>query len=620
MKSGLLNVLPESTLKPLLTDVTEAVAKVLANTFGPYGKNTLVQSTSSVYATKDGWNVMQLLRVSDKKGENAIVVNALKKLIQDVAQSALLNAGDGTTTSILAAAHLNKKVTEYVESHKLDSRTLEEALTDACDCIVEELYKERVLVTDDNMRDIIYRIACISTNWDDEISRMIRDIYCETKNPIIKVEDSGNLDTTLEYIDGYELKGHLELPNYYLTSPAAGLFKAENPLILTFGSAVHKEILQAMILAGGILAERGRTLVISAPSYDADFLTALKAVNAKNVQQNVRPVNVVPFKYYAKTDIDKDCVEDFAVATGGIVFTNEYTEFEEVFGELTAHIIEKQNNAGKKPTETSKKNEEEILDRCISVLMDVGGTCDTVTATDKYILATGLTNMVTEEFERRKKKLENEIDMKRKQYNAESSLTEMIRVKRLRLGKMQCKMGVIKVGGFGAAHLKSKKDAIDDATRACEVAYSDGYIMDGGMAIPLAISAAIVEMDKRMDEIKSESSKRYASIVSEFLCLYGRAFFDVVLDLFDNKYQDRDVSESLAGQCLEKGMCYNLITEEFTKELITPVAVCCEELRACLRLVLTNATSNQFLFMNEDDLIRAIQRNPELNLGDDDEE
>lgn len=626
MKNGLLNVIPAKTLKNLLSDVTECVADVLSHTFGPYGQNTLIQTAGSVYSTKDGWDVMQMIRVSDEKGESAIVVNALKKLIQDVARTALINAGDGTTGSTLGAAYLNKRVSEYLKTHKLDGRTIEDALTCACQNIEDELIKEATGVTDANMEDIIYRIALISTNWDEEVSGIIRDIYMETKNPIIKVEDSGTFETSVKYIEGYEIVGHLEMPNFYLTSPAKGLFEAEKPLILTFGTAVHKDKLQALILAGGILAQERRKLVIAAPSYDLDFLKTLSSINADNIQKKLPPVNVVPFKYFAKTAIDNDLVDDFTVATGGILLTHEFDEVQKIFDKFEEVLrsqkeLESSGAKTRKTAEAEKKNEK-IIDNCIESLMKIGGTCEKLTANDKYILASGLTNKNEEEFVRRRKNLEGELERKIREYNAESSLTEMVRIKRLRLGKMQCNMGVIMIGGFGSAHLKSKRESIDDATRACEVAYQEGYIMDGGMAIPMAAQKALewMENSKNRENEYPTSSDLLVTTVIDFIRLFRDAFKEVACVLFNNKYDDVEKSMNLVEECMANGTCYDLINEKATTDLIAPVAVCREELSACLRLILVNATSNQFVFLNEDDLIRAIQAGKSTDRREDDEE
>ena len=180
----------------------------------------------------------------------------------------------------------------------------------------------------------------------------------------------------------------------------------------------------------------------------------------------------------------------------------------------------------------------------------------------------------------------------------------MLRVKRLRLGKMQCNMGIIKIGGFGVAHLKNRKDAIEDATRACEVAYQDGYIADGSLAIPFAIKDVhnnIKSSDLGIDEKDKD-------LIGDFLDLFEDAFLGVSRTLFGNKFDDPDRVELITSECLRLRKSYNLITDEYTDELITPVDVCKEVLNGCMRLVLINATSNQFVFMNEDELLRAIQK------------
>lgn len=583
-KKTAINVISSEMLKTLLRDVSTMVADTLKNTFGPYGQSTLIQTTASVYSTKDGWNVMQNLRITDENGEYSIAANAIKKLIQDVAQSVVLNAGDGTTTSILAADKLNNILSEYVKKENMDSRTIENCIKKCKDMIIAELQESAIQIDDTNMAEVIYQIALISTNWDVEISEIIRDIYVNTHNPIIKVEDSGNLETYASYIEGYDLIGHLELPNYYLTSPAKGLCEIENPIVLTFGSAIHNNQLMPLVHMAELLASKNETIVLLAPSFDLDFLNTLKAINAVKVRNGAKVVPIVPFKYFAKLDVDKDAVEDFATLVGGTLLTDNYEEVNDLF----AKLVELTKNS------ENIEDAENVIAECTKTLFSISGTCEKIVATDKYILASGLTNKNEKEFARRKENLENQLEIQYKKSNAESSLTDGIRVKRIRLGKMQCNMGVIKIGGFGATHLKAKKDAVDDATRACEVAYQDGYIVDGGIAIPLAATNAMNKTDDKL--------------LKHMLGLFATAFKEVATILFNNRYNNNTISTDIVSKCMETGKCYNLITEKYDNSLITPVNVSKEILNGCMRLVLINATSNQFVFQNEDDLIRNIQR------------
>ena len=172
-----INVIDSASLKPMLNEVTSLVADAIKNTFGPYGHSTLIQTGDSIYSTKDGWHVMRNLRLGSKNGEYSAAINAIKKLIQDVAQSVVLNAGDGTTTSILAADRMNEKVSAHVKEYKLDSRTIENYLNESVRLINKQLDMDAQHITEKNMAEIIYQIALISTNWDEGISSIIRDIY-----------------------------------------------------------------------------------------------------------------------------------------------------------------------------------------------------------------------------------------------------------------------------------------------------------------------------------------------------------------------------------------------------------------------------------------------------------
>ena len=595
MKKISINVLSNDELKNMLRQISQLVSKTLEGTFGPYGQNTLIQTVSTVYSTKDGWNVMQNLKITDGF-EQSIVANAIKKLIQDVAQSVVLNAGDGTTTSIIAATKLNEHLTTMLDKNPMDSRTIENKLRECASLIVNKLQENATLIDDSNMEDIIYRIALVSTNWDEDISNIIKDIYMKTKNPIIKVEDSGTLDTYADYIEGYDLIGYLRLPNYYATSPSKGLYESKDPTILVFGSSIHGNQLKPLAMIGQLYATQGKDLVILAPTFDIDFLNGLTAQNSALVKMGRKPINIIPFQYYAKTGIDKDCVEDFANLVGARFISDQVEEMNEVFGKLLKYAASPDEfEDGANPTEEA-----------IQLMETMAGTCGKLVATDKYILASDLYNKDEDIFNRRKEALNDELFKEYKKSNAETTLTDGIRVKRLRLGKMQCNMGIIKVGGFGSANLKAKKDAIDDATRACEVAYQDGYIVDGGIAIPCVVY-------KLLDETKDETTK-------EYLRLFLMAFVDVAAVLFNNRYHDLDKSYSIVHNCIDENKCYNLITEEYNTDIITPVNVCKEVINGCLRLVLVNATSNQFVFQSEDDLIRAIQAGSRINEEDREED
>ena len=621
-----INVINSETLKPMLSEITSLVAGTIKSTFGPYGHSTLVQTLDSVYSTKDGWNVARNTRISTPDGEYSAAVNAIKKLILDVAQAVVLNAGDGTSTVMIGADVLNKEVSKYANEHKLDSRTVENMLNECVKLINKQLTKDAHRITDENMSDVIKRIALISTNWDEEVSDLIRDIYVKTKNPIIKVEDSGNQETYAEYTEGYDLTGSLQLTNYYINNLSDASFEADDPFVLIFAAPLGKKHTNPLCTLAQII---GKPVVVLAPNFDLDFLQVVNNMNAERIATGQERLNMVPCRYFANTPIDKDCVADMAALLGTTVLSTQYDKLYDalnVLGEKAVELQEKNNdfkrkNHGKAKPQTGQPitqdevelrrlvaEQKQLIDSAAKEMKQLAGTCGHIKVNDKYILASGLTFKESDEFAKRKSNLTNLLEQKYKQYNAESAMTESIRSMRTRLGKMECNMGAIKVGGFGKAHIAARKDAIDDATRACEVAYTSGYILDGGLAIAKAAYKCMIA-NKENDEIDS------------YLKMFMEAFSEVCAIMYDNKYNDIAKSRSIVNTCIDKlsdddkveNIAYNLVTEEYVDDLITPVDVCKEVVSGCLRLVLVNNTSNQFVFQNEDSLIRAIQQGSEIN-------
>lgn len=587
MKNNIsINVIESDTLQPLLQDITALVAQTILRTFGPYGQNTLIQSPSTVYSTKDGWTVAKNTKVTDSQGVYSAPANAIKKLLLDVAQSVIVNAGDGSSTAIISANIMNKSISHYAKSAGLGTKELEEIIETCTDMVCNVLKEWAIPVNGD--LDIIRKIARISTNWDSNLADMIADIYEKTNNPIIKVEDSGNTETYYEIIEGYDIAARLELPNYCLTTDK-GTFEADNPVILTFNSAVGMQHIETLVYISTQLDSKNKKFVVIAPVYDQDFINILANINSQAAAKGDHPINLVPIKYYAPGIIDKDCVADFVSLTGGVLMSNQYDKVHDTFTVLNTKLHDESKPHG---TDINKINDELMKN-----VMSLAGTCKHIVATDKFVRIEGLTNANEEEFNGRKRELKAILDAKYKQYVSDAAITESIRQIRLRLGKMECKQGIIKVGGFGSAHIASRKDALDDAIRACEVAYNDGYVVDGGIAIAQAIDSILIS--------EAELPNKH---IANILQLYKETFIRVAALMYNNRYHDLNKSTEIAKTYASaRDICYDLITEQATTDLITPVDVLIEVMKGCMRLVLVNTTSNQFVFMNADDLIKTIQ-------------
>ena len=619
IKQSEINRIDKESLNERMLSIATDVANAVLPTYGPYGACTLVQSVDSVYSTKDGWTVLQNLTY----GYNG-VNNALKKLIQDCAQSVLLKVGDGTTTVTLLAQQIYKRVYTSIlsgETHynaKELEVTLKRVVTDIC----ERMMSSCNVITDDNMEETIRSIASCSTNWDEEMAGYIVDIYKNTKNPIIKFENSGTENSYVKYTSGYDIKGELMLPNQYLTNRETGECVVEKPAVLMFDYALKKEMLGTITFIADMYAMSSEhtTLVIIAPDFQPDFINGLMSMNMGRIRAGQSYVSCIPFKYYTHGKIDKDCAEDLCILLGTDMISQENTNIVEVFSDVESAIT--MRTRAMKDKTVSEEDKQKYVDEermtivaAYNYLKTISGTCAKIIATEKYILAEGLSNSNERLINERKEKLVHEIDLETKEAAALSMITNKVRFKRIRLGKLQCNMGTIYVGGFGDANLKSKRDALDDATKACEAAYNDGVIVGGGVAA----LRAIMEIDYT---VHADNDGTNHALYEKLINIIKESYISVISMMYYNKYGDTDspidIKETIIKSA-KTGVGYNLIAEKFDEYLITPVRGEVEILKGCMSLVSVMICSNQLVFhdinsIEDADRVRAIEEAGDISV------
>lgn len=612
IKNTQINTLNKESLAELMMDITNDVANAVAKTYGPYGANTLIQSTDTVYMTKDGWTVAQNLTYPNNGAKNA-----LKKLIMDCMQSVLLKTGDGTSTvALLARAMYSRIYDTFINCEDTyNIKSLEKALTEVINKITVEITSCSKQVTDETIWEVIHRIALISTNWDEEMAQFIADIYQKTRNPIIKFENSGSDESYVEYIDGYEIKGQLLLKECFINDHENGKCTIQNPAILVFNHDITEEMFEILyLMANSIYQAHQRQLVVIAPDFRPQFVNTLRSVYMQQQRLGTSTSLPIAFKYYNNLQIDKDCIIDLCYLLGTEPVSEDNTEMSDMLNKLRDALKGKKYvDQMEKPDEEEKEmiyeHCAECMDETNAYLSELCGKCMEITLTDKYLMTTNMTNAKMDIINERKKDLEHEIEVKTKESAALSMITEGIRLKRIRLGKLKLNMGVIHVGGFGDAHLKQRRDALDDATRACEAAYTYGYAF-GGNTTPLIASKKICDnLDATIQKIpKNEKSNIDTLKVQHILAtIIHQSYREVIGVMWENKYGENIGTRKAIARTIDEVITrrtpFNIMTDDYDKRLISPVSGDIEILKGSMSLVMSMIGTNQFVFHD----IRSIE-------------
>lgn len=605
------SVLYGDELTKVMDNIMTKMADVVSRTMGPYGKNAIIQNMNGVTITKDGWLTSRALNIGSNIAEKSLCT-----ILLDTSASTNTKAGDGTSSTILVAKSLNDTIRNYLDQNFMNVRDLENVLNAAADIIKERLLECATPITSDDkeaMWSAIYRIALVSTNWDEQLARIIADIYKETTNPIIKRVDSGTENTYFEIVNGYDLAAHLLLQDTYLDNFEARTKTVKRPLILVFDNTLPDELFDVFYSVSGYIGNMkdGPNLVLVAKGFTTSFVNKVSAMNTRNEKAGKEPVPITFVEYHAPAAIDRECVLDFCDLVGAeiiagdsdtrVMINNAAKAFQKMFAVY----------ASNPNSEEYTKAYDEAMGMTVSIfekLMDVGGACEELVVGNKSMIAKGL-NLSSNAVKTKKGKLQAEIRDALKEANAKTIVSDSIHNKQIRLGKLDCSMGIIHVGAHGSAHLKARNDAVDDALRACELAYSNGgYTIGGCYAIPHIIESFYDEagsmqlLDDYVD--KYHVHKR---ILENFLIMISDSFINAAVTVAYNKYGKRlpnEIMEKIA-QAVTKGVSLNIITEEMDENLIEPVMVDYEILNSALSLVITLQTTDQYLYTEYENVNRG---------------
>lgn len=588
-------VLDGDELKEVMNNIITKMAAVVSRTMGPYGKNAIIQNMNGVTITKDGWLTSRALNI----GKN-IAEKSLCTILLDTSATTNVRAGDGTSSTIKVAEALHKQVQKYLTTNFMNVRDLENTLNAAVSLIQKKLLESATPITDENMKDAIHKIAMVSTNWDEQLADIITTIYEKTKNPIIKRQDSGSQDTYYEIINGYDMEAHLILQDTYLTDYGTRTRTVERPMILVFDNTLPDNLFEAFYTLTKYmetLGTDGPNLVIVAKGFTTSFVNKVAAMNTRNAKAGEKPVPITFVEFHAPSAIDRECVLDFCDLVGAEIIAGD----SDTRGDLDALASTLRDRfTGKvSPGEDMKDLQEKAQNMTVDVfnkLMECAGACGTLIVGNKTMTAKELAPN-NEVIEAKKGKLTAEINDALRDATAKSMVTDSINHKQIRLGKLNCNMGIIHVGAHGSAHLKARNDSVDDAIRACSLAYtSGGYTIGGCYAIPHIVLGLLANAKDIADY--AEERKVYPADLMKFLQMISSSFVDAIETVLRNKvgatiHQELEDKKVAA---IKAGVALNAISEEPDTNLIEPVMVDYEILNNALSLVITLETTDQYLY------------------------
>jgi chaperonin GroEL len=405
----------------------DAIARAVAVTLGPTGRNVLIQkSYGNPQVTKDGVTVAKEVELSEP------FANMGAKMVQQVAKKTADIAGDGTTAAtVLAAAIFNDGLRFIATGANAVAvqRGINDAAEVACNAITEMAQKCK------GKEDLV-KVATVSANHDRVLGGLIAEaIHKVGHDGVVEVEEGKGNDTTLDYVEGMSFdKGYIS--PYFMTDPKRAECVLENPYILLYEKKIAN--LADLLPLLNKIAVAQKPLLIIAEEVENEALAALVVNRLRGV------LSVCAVKAPGFGDRRKAMMEDIAVLTSGTFFSEDQGR--------TLESVEL-NELGRARKVNITKDE--------TVIVEGSGKKKDIDA--------------------RAAQIKVQHDRSTSDYDKEKLME--------RLAKLTGGVAIVNVGGATEIEMKERKDRVDDALHATRAAAKEGYVAGGGVSFLRAIEA-----------------------------------------------------------------------------------------------------------------------------------
>lgn len=630
------NITDGEEFKDLLEVIASVVCDSVVKTLGPYAATTIIDGGATTYSTKDGWSVVNTLRFGDP------IENTLFKFIKDISFSLNSKVGDGTTTAIVAAKMFIDIFRKWLDDqrknpdapyHYVRQADILDKINEAGEEICKRLKSKKRLKSIKNPNDI-YKIANISTNGNETISSMIKEIYAKTSNPNIHVTLNIGGPTYYDIQNGYKLDSTLLNPNCHInTSEETCVFTKPVKIVMFNHNVTYAEHSALVTTLINNAIDTQDTIVIMAPYFD-DIIMSILNTTLRQWANAGKKISFVLVQVPMATTLQKCFLNDFCVLCGMEMFDSPKVK-------MFNHFLNTENHPDNEDKFDDFKYLAEVskVTSIDDILNCVIGTANKLTIGKKFTLL--------EEFNKTTDMYKNMMTEIEKAYNAERAKADSTKnylsldysSAHMRYVKFSGCTGTIYVGGESELSCKCLKDAVDDAVLACRSAYENGYIRGMNIETISVITEIITELKK---------NNKDNTLLCECYKMIGRVFTGVTREVMFNKYRNEgfnsedlenmhwnyeyhsnstklnekfnekiqnsnakrryDSSESknmvscIIDTCVELGLEYNLITETFGPagySVINSVSTDIEVIKATTNILSLLLSSNQLISLNK---------------------
>lgn len=414
-------VYPYSEIKGKILEAVDMISDPVRQTLSPRGGNVLFEdSNGEPKYTNDGATIARNINVKDP------VYNYVINIIKQSSLKTNLEAGDGTTTSIVLTRILVKEGFKMLEEG-VNLIELKKKLEDMADTLVKRVKDKVIKIKNDSDLE---NIATISANNDKDIAKDVVDIVkFAGEDGMIFIEPNNKIETEILTEPGFRIDSGMFAAELK-TSPHRYVATYKNvPVLITDKRIYYTE--EAESILNTVLKAGHKSVVVVA----RDFIGESPKIFIGNHTKGV--IKVLLVKDDTATEKDTPVLDDLAVYLNG-----------KVIKEKSGSLV----------------NKLKIEDFCFA--SNVYSDGEKTIITPKIVNEKDVNNLVKELKAELKDKLSRD-DPKLKK----------------RIASLTSGTTTVKVGGATNIEITEKIYRYEDAINASRAAVKDGYLIGGGVTL-----------------------------------------------------------------------------------------------------------------------------------------
>lgn len=544
------NIVNQEKMREVQSETLLALKNALIHSFGPMGSNSIIAVNGALTQySKDGHTILSKIHFPNS------IESTVRQDLEDITRHVVKNIGDGTTSSVILSQILFEKLKEK-ETGKRPYFLVKE-FKDAVKVIKEEIETRKQEFTSQTAYDITY----ISTNGNEEVSNIIKDIYEKYgKDVFIDVSISNTTESYLKTYDGMTLEtGYSDVA--YINDKKKGVCSIRSPKVYQFEDPIDtpemmslfNAIIEQNIMNGYMTNNLDSVIptVILAPTLSRDMSSYMS--------------KLIEFMYQFKDETTKPPF---------LLITNIYNrdQFVDISRMCGCKPIKKYINKDQQDADIEKG-----LAATPQTVCSFAGTADIVESDlnkTKFVnpkLMHDENGELSIEFKNLIDFLEAEL-AKAYEEAADANVTGGLK---RRINSLKANMVEYLVGGVSMSDRDSLRDLVEDSVLNCRNAarYGVGY----GANFEAFRAAVKHKSDGEMFEVLYNAYKELVET------LYATAIVD-----------EKEVEEKI-NESLEKDMPINLRSFEFDGKVLCSITTDMVVLDAISQIVTLMFTSNQFL-------------------------